>query len=1142
MNNMQQLIFKIDEFIKKYYKNQLLRGSLYAITTLVGFYLVVALTESVGQFDTFIRSLIFYTFLITLFSIIAYFIVLPLLKLYKLNKIISYEDAAKIIGKHFKNVDDKLINTLNLNSQTITISDNQKLLLEASINQRIKELSPIPFTSAIDLSKNIKYAKFAAIPVSILLLFLIIRPSLLTEPTKRLVNHNQYFEKEAPFKFIIKNNSLRTVQNQDFKLDVLVEGDLLPESVFLLVNDNEYKLSRNDKTNFFYNFKNIQRNTPFRFMADGFTSKEYTLEALPNPMVINFDVQLIYPTYIGKKSETLRNIGDLTVPYGTVARWTFNTRNTDALSFSFGDSSLNILKQSADKFQYKLPLLRNRSYSIKTSNKYFKNSDTLPYSITVIPDQYPTINIEEKIDSFSMKLHYFKGDIKDDYGFSKLVFYYKKINAADSGTSKPKFTPIAFNKQSTSNKFFYVWDLNLLSIQSGDEIEYYFEVWDNDGVHGAKSAKSQKQIYKTLSLEELANKADKANAETKQDMQQAIKKAKDISKELADLNKKLLDKKVLTYEEIKRLNELTKKQQDLAKKVEEIKNENQKQNNEQNEFNKPDEALLEKQRQLQEMFESIVPPEMKEKMKELEKLLQQLDKDKVQQALEQMKFDNKDLEKELDRTMEIFKQMEFEQKMNNTLDKLEKLAEKEDKLADKSNEKESKKEDLKNEQLENEKKFDEIKKDLKELEKDAKDLSTDEKEMFDKEQEKKEEEIDKEMKDSEQQLEQNQKNKASKSQKSAAKKMKEMKDKMQAAMDGAENEQEEEDIQALRDILENLIHISFDQEALIQKINKTDAYNPQYVKLTQDQKKLKDDAKMIEDSLLALSKRQPKVSPFINKEIGIINANMERTIAALAERQTPEAASRMQFVMTSENNLALMLSETLDQMQQQQAQSKPGSGKCSKPGGTGSGKGKPKPSASQMKKMQEKINEQIEKLKKQLDAEKQANNKGGKKPGEKPGEKPGQKPGETGAGAMFGNSKELAKVAAQQEALRRELQKMGDALNKDGKQGNGQLQKIAQEMEKTENDIVNRNITQETLKRQSEIMTRLLEAEKADQERDQEEKRKSNEAVTQQYSNPNNFLEYKLLKQREAELLKTVSPALTPYYKNKVNEYFNSIK
>jgi len=1141
MNNIQQLIFKIDEFIRKYYKNQLIRGSLYAVGIVAAFYLVAALTESVAQFDTNIRSIIFYTFTISFSTIVGYFIVVPLLKLYKLNKIISHEEAAKIIGKHFKNIDDKLINTLQLNSQFSSISDEQKLLLEASINQRISQLKPVPFTNAIDFSKNKKYAKYAAIPLAILLLILFVRPNAITEPTKRLVNHNQYYEKQAPFKFNIQNKSLKTIQNQDFKLDVLVSGDALPESVFLLVGDNEYKLSKNDKTNFTYLFKNVQRNTPFRFMADGFTSKEYTLDALPNPLVLNFDVQLNYPTYVGKKNETVHNVGDITVPIGTIATWTFNTKNTDALLFAFGDTNIAINNASTDRFQYRLPLFRNRTYIVKTANKYFKSADTIPYTITIIPDQYPTINVEEKIDSLSLKTHYFKGELKDDYGFSRLQFYYKKINAADSA-GKPNVLPIAVTKQTTSDSFFYLWDLNRVNIQPGDEIEYYFEVWDNDGVHGAKSARTQKQIYKAPSLEELANNADKANAETKQDIQQAIKKAKDIQKELADLNKKLLDKKVLSYEEIKRLNELTKKQQDLAKKVDEIKNENQKQAAEQNEFNKPDEALLEKQKQLQDMFESIVPPEMKEKMKELEKLLQQLDKDKVQQALEQMKYDNKDMMKELDRTMEIFKQMEFEQKMTNTLDKLDKLANDEEKLADKANEKDSKTDNLKKEQQENDKKFDEVKKDLQDLEKQSKELSEDEQKMFDKEQEEKEESIDKDMKDSEQQLDQNQKSKAGKSQKSAAKKMKEMKDKMQAAMDGAENEQAEEDINALRDILENLIHISFEQEALIANINKTDASNPQYVKLTQDQKKLKDDAKMIEDSLLALSKRQPKVSSVINKEIGKINANMERTIAALAERQTPEAASRMQFVMTSENNLALMLSETLDQMQQQQAQSKPGSGKCSKPGGTGSGKGKPKQSAAQMKKMQEKINQQIEKLKKQLDSEKQANEKGGKKPGEKPGQKPGQKPGEQGGAGMFGNSKELAQTAAQQEALRRELQKMGDALNKDGKQGNGQLQKLAQEMEKTENDIVNRTITQETLKRQSEIMTRLLEAEKAEQERDQEERRKSNEAKTQQYTNPQNFKEYQLLKNREAELLKTMPPALTPYYKNKVNEYFNLVR
>lgn len=86
-------------------------------------------------------------------------------------------------------------------------------------------------------------------------------------------------------------------------------------------------------------------------------------------------------------------------------------------------------------------------------------------------------------------------------------------------------------------------------------------------------------------------------------------------------------------------------------------------------------------------------------------------------------------------------------------------------------------------------------------------------------------------------------------------------------------------------------------------------------------------------------------------------------------------------------------------------------------------------------------------------------------------------------------SEGLAKLAAQQEALRRELQKAADKMNKDGKQGNGGLSKLAEEMEKTENDLVNKMITQETLRRQQEILTRLLEAEKAERERELDKKR-----------------------------------------------------
>ena len=49
------------------------------------------------------------------------------------------------------------------------------------------------------------------------------------------------------------------------------------------------------------------------------------------------------------------------------------------------------------------------------------------------------------------------------------------------------------------------------------------------------------------------------------------------------------------------------------------------------------------------------------------------------------------------------------------------------------------------------------------------------------------------------------------------------------------------------------------------------------------------------------------------------------------------------------------------------------------------------------------------------------------------------------------------------------------------------------------------------------------------------------EEKVQNLSNPGQFLEYKRLKEKELELINTVPPSLTPFYKEKVNNYFNSV-
>jgi hypothetical protein len=132
-------------------------------------------------------------------------------------------------------------------------------------------------------------------------------------------------------------------------------------------------------------------------------------------------------------------------------------------------------------------------------------------------------------------------------------------------------------------------------------------------------------------------------------------------------------------------------------------------------------------------------------------------------------------------------------------------------------------------------------------------------------------------------------------------------------------------------------------------------------------------------------------------------------------------------------------------------------------------------------------------------------------------------------------------MAAQQEAIREMMQEYRDGLMKEGIGDKGNLSKMMQEMEKTETELVNKILNQETLWRQQEILTRLLESEKAERERELDEKRESTEAKKLYFSNPKEFLEYKRLKIQEEELLRKVPSGLKPFYKNKVNEYFYTI-
>ncbi|HNA31525.1 MAG TPA: hypothetical protein PL106_00265 [Flavobacteriales bacterium] len=1133
------LIEKLDAFIRKYYKDRLIRGALYSVGLLVLFFLGASLSEYFGRFGTTARTVLFWGFLLVAAGVLARFIILPLVKLFHLGKVISHDEAAAIVGQHFGEVKDKLLNTLQLREQANSNFVNRELI-EASIAQRSRELSPVPFAAAIDLGKNRKYLRYALPPLAVLLVLLFAAPSLITDPANRIIKHTSEFAPPAPFRFVVlDSNNLNVPEQEDFDLRVAIVDGAVPQQVELDINGQRIPLVKQDASHFIHRFRNVQEAVHFKLTADGFFSKPYTLETVSNPMLTGLAVRMEYPPYLGMPPATANGGGDVTVPAGTRITWAANTRSTDELELAFDDTTYTLVPQGENAFTASRRFLQGHTYTIvprshSPGGGERTAKDPLQYRVDVVPDLYPPILIEQKTDSTSPKRLYFKGDIGDDHGFKRLVFHYGFSQGGDSTAAelRERDQTIGIDPKNTRQQFFHFWDLNDLRLLPGDKLEYWFEVWDNDGVHGSKSARTATQVFEAPTLKELADKQNADNEAVKSELKESIKEAQELQRELDKLRRDMLDKKDLNWQDKQKLENVMEKQKQLQQRIEKTTEQFKQNNQEQQSFRDMDERLLQKQQQVQELFENVLSEEMKKLYEEVQKLMEQMDKEDIQEKMEEMKMSQEDIEKELDRAMEQFKRMEVEQKAEDIAEQLEKLAEEQKKLAEETRNEKGDNSEQQKKQEELNKAFDDIRKQLDDLEKKNSELETPV-ELPKTDQQ--EQDIQKEQEGSQQDMQQKQNQKAGDKQQKAGEQMEQMAFQMKSAMGANEQQQQEEDMDALRQLLENIVQLSFDQEAALADLNRTAAKDPHLVDIGRQQKKMRDDARVVEDSLFALSKRVPQLQAAVNREMNAVNENMDQAMEHLATsradlRGKPQAADKQQRAMTGLNNLALLLDEALQQMQQPPS-GMPGSGKCNKPGGKGSSSGNSKKMA-QTRANQQALSKQLEEMKKALE-------KGGKKPGDKPGEQPG-KDGKPGGLGMPGMSQQLAQLAAQQAAIRKEMQRAAQELNKDGTGAGQPLQKLAEEMEKLEKDIVNKNITQESLKRQQDIMVRLLEAEKSERERELDNKRESNEGRETPHADPARFFEYQRTKQREAELLRTVPPGLKPYYKARVAEYFDT--
>lgn len=1089
--NFNILVHKLNSFKRKYYLYKLLKGLVLTLFFLLAVFTAFSLLEYLIYLPSKIRKVFFYGFLFFSVLIILQFIGIPILKLVHILKPIDLKSTTILIQKHFSEIKDKLLNIIELSDFDGNQYSNDIVL--ASIDQKINELKIFNFNDAIQF-KNIRIVGIYFI-VSILVSIGILlgNKNVFIDSTNRLIHYNTVFVKPAPFTFNLKNTVLQVKKGESFTINVETEGDEIPQIIYINIGGNNYLMKTSSVGVFEFEMASVINPVQFYFTDLKFNSKVYNLQLLPKPGITKFTTSIKPPYYTGIKNQIFENIGDLQVPNGTKIEWNFNGIDVDSLYLIVNDSTKITASPLNNGFNVASKFYKSTNYNVFIQNKITKPELALTYSIEVIPDLFPEIKVNEINDSLQLTRFFFKGVIGDDYGFSNLLFHYN-IDNSDSTVSIP------FVRNLNDQEFYFSFDFNELKLKEGT-VSYYFSVSDNDVINNYKTTTSDNFIFKYPDREEIVNNDKKQFEALQKQVEESRKLAKDIKEDLKNLQLKNMDTSVSEWEKTQMVNNIISKQNKLKQLYDQLKKDNEKLNNYDNSFNRQNEEMLEKQKQIEKLLEEVFTDELKKLMEEFNKLAEKFDSKKLNELSKDMDLSYEDLQKQLDKNLEMLRKLKIEQNLQKIINEVNKMANEEEKMAQEVIEKKNFEEVKEKEEKHQE--------DLTQLEKQLNDALKLNEELkkplnfddFDEDFD----EVEKSIENSKEELSKKNKKKSGSGLKNTSEKLENLAFGMQQMLDMNTMKQNMENIENLKQILSNLIFLSFSQEEIFSDLQGINSYDPLLVQLNERQKKILDESKIVKDSLYALAMRTPQITSMVNNELLAMELNLNKANQQMQEALFANARVSQLFVVTAINNLALMLNESLEKMEEQMANAKPGNQECENPGGKG------KSGMNSMKESSESIKQQLQKM---IDEMKN------------------------------GQGKNMSKQMGQSLMQHEMMQQMLRDLMNNGSVGSGTKQKLQQidnMLEQNRKELMNKSINAETVKRQNLITTRLLEAEKAEMERDYENKRES-ESADEFYSNPIKFFEYKEKKNFTIEYLNKNAHKLNNFYINKYKQYINNIE
>lgn len=1070
--------------------------------------LVILILEAVFSFSSSTRKVLFFGFIAV--SLGSFFII-AFNYLKSVFENVNSVQYANRLGKYYPDIKDKLSNSLFLYDKAgVNRSNSDELIFEnlLQVNDNIKDKD---LTSFINY-KAIKNKLFVLIGIGLIYaLSFTFFGNDLNAAYFRLVNYQYNFiNNEYGIFFEVSPGNTEIVKGGEAEIKVVLKSnkpDLSVEEINLTLIEKftdgtevqkEKRVLKNSGNNVYYTrIENI--NNPLTYFAslEDISSSKYFIAVSDYPVVKKFFVTITPPAVSGLPEKKLNeNEGNIICPEGSqISFYLESNKELSKAGITFNGQFIDF-NISGDKANGSVTASQNGKY--KFTLKDINGTDgknAMEYNITVNANQPPVVTIIEPQEvNYVIKAQseiLLRARISDDYGFSSLKLFYALSNSSSSAA--PNFSSLIIpvtNLSATALEVPYIW--NFPRPGKNQRVEYYLEVTDNTG----KSAKSELRTLSYLSASDLLKETEKLTKELKADLNSIIKNVENLSQQSQQSRNLMKTNEELGLNDPNQKQQIQEKVENLQNTLQDTQNKIEQSLNELQKTNMLNDKTLEQYMKLQEMFNQINTSELQEMLKKIQDALKKNNPQELRDAMKNFNFDEEMFKKNMEKLMDLMKKIENLQKLGELTQKLDDITKQQQDLkneTEKANQNDQQKmSELANKQNEIKQQTNEFKEKLKDAVEQMKELQKkgnddmDPKKFEDIMKKMNQKNTESKMQKSSEQM-QGDKNESEQTQEEIMQDLNEMNEEMQESLSAMLDTQDmsEKMMNKMKDIKNNLEELSKKQGELKKKtedLNSSD--KKEFSNKSQEQSGLQKDLSQNIDDLMGMSKDGMQMTPELGKELGNSYNKMDQASDNLQKNQQSDAVGNQGKAKQSLDNAAKMLGDMLAEMERQSSMS----GKTGKDGKSGKGK------MNELMQQLANVIAQQQGLAGQMGQLGQ-NGKDGKDSKEGKSGKSGKDGKEGSEGYSQEQMQQIDKLRMEQQQIEKSFEELQKEFEEEKKRSGeklfGDLNEIRKEMNEVIKQMSEYNVDDKLIEKQNRILSRMLDAQLSQREKDFEQKRES---------------------------------------------------